>query len=205
MTRIDQRTALAVLTRPRLIEIGAAFDLDLPPRLRKSDLVEALAGARRASLPRVLAQLKRDELKAVCRALGVDDSGRSKAVIVDRILSQGDGSGKRRAAPPGEEMETMTRAELVEAVAGAIGLPKTQAEVAVGTALDSIVEALQSGSTIELRGFGSFGLRRRGPRTGRNPRTGAKVEVPAKRVPFFKPSKALHSLLNSTTAASRGR
>lgn len=198
MTRIDQRTALDALTRPRLLEIGAALDLDLSPRLRKSELVDALAGSRRASLQRILDQLKRDELKAICRAVGLDDSGRTKARLADRILHGGETSGERRNTLPGEALETVTRAELVEAVAGAIGLPKTQAEVAVGTALDSIVEALRSGSTIELRGFGSFGLRRRGPRTGRNPRTGDKVEIPAKRVPFFKPSKALHSLLNSS-------
>jgi integration host factor subunit beta len=193
---IDQRTALDVLTRPRLLEIGAAFDLDLSARLRKSEMVDALAGSRRTSLARILDNLKRDELKAICRTAGIDDSGRTKAAIADRILRHGDGGGRRRR-PSGEaEVETLTRAELVEAVAGAIGLPKTQAEVAVGAALESFVEALRSGSTIELRGFGSFGLRRRGPRTGRNPKTGKKVEVPAKRVPFFKPSKALRTLLN---------
>lgn len=193
---IDQRKALDVLTRPRLLEVGAALDLDLSSRLRKSDMVEALAGSRRTTLARILDCLKRDELKALCRTAGIDDSGRNKADIADRILRHSGVVERRRRAPSDAELETVTKAELVEAVAGAIGLPKTQAETAVSTALGSIVEALRSGSTIELRGFGSFGLRRRGPRTGRNPRTGTKVEIPAKRVPFFKPSKALRSLLN---------
>lgn len=196
MNRIDQRTALDVLTKPRLLEVGTALDVDVSGRQRKSDLVEALASSRRAPFPRILENLKREELKAICRAAGIDESGRTKARLADRILRHGHEPARQRAVPGIEEIETLTRAELVEAVADAIGLPKTQAEVAVSTALDSIVEALRSGSSIELRGFGSFGLRRRGPRTGRNPRTGAKVEIPAKRVPFFKPSKALRSLLN---------
>ena len=63
---------------------------------------------------------------------------------------------------------------------------------------ESMVEALKSGSSIEIRGFGSFGFRDRAPRTGRNPSTGQAVKVPAKRVCYFKPGKVLKStLLNS--------
>ncbi|MCP3960474.1 MAG: integration host factor subunit beta [bacterium] len=81
----------------------------------------------------------------------------------------------------------MTKAELIEAVAAATNVLKQDAERIVATVLDTMVEALQDGSRIELRGFGSFGLRQRGARNGRNPATGEAVEVPPKRVCYFKP------------------
>jgi integration host factor subunit beta len=59
-----------------------------------------------------------------------------------------------------------------------------------------VIGALQSGDKIEIRGFGSFRIRQRNPRIGRNPKTGARVEVPAKKVPYFKPSKELRDLVN---------
>jgi integration host factor subunit beta len=95
------------------------------------------------------------------------------------------------------QQDAMTKAELVEEVAGMTQLTKKHAEIIVNTVLDCIVESLRSGSKIELRGFGSFRVRDRGPRIGRNPKTGAKVDVPAKRIPYFKPGKDLKSLLNS--------
>jgi integration host factor subunit beta len=61
---------------------------------------------------------------------------------------------------------------------------------------DSIVDSLKEGEKIELRGFGSFRIRHRGPRGGRNPKTGDKVQVPAKRIPYFKPGKDLREMLN---------
>ena len=66
--------------------------------------------------------------------------------------------------------------------------------------LGSIVETLHRGERVELRGFGSFRLRRRGPHRGRNPRTGARVDVPSKRVAYFKPGKELQELLNRDPA-----
>jgi integration host factor subunit beta len=69
--------------------------------------------------------------------------------------------------------------------------------VIVQTVLDSIIESLQNGEKVELRGFGSFRLRDRSPRQGRNPKTGEKVQVPAKKVPYFKPGKELKELINS--------
>jgi integration host factor subunit beta len=66
---------------------------------------------------------------------------------------------------------------------------------------DSLVRAIRGGDNIEIRGLGSFRIRERKPRVGRNPKTGAPVEVPAKRVPYFKPSKELKDLVN---AASTG-
>jgi integration host factor subunit beta len=66
----------------------------------------------------------------------------------------------------------------------------------VETLFESIVGALKADDKIEVRGFGSFRTRQRKPRTGRNPKTGESVAVPAKRVPFFKPSKELRDLMN---------
>jgi integration host factor subunit beta len=85
----------------------------------------------------------------------------------------------------------MTKAELVEEVARAAELNKRDAEVIVETVFDSIIGALHGGEKVELRGFGSFRTRERGPRRGRNPKTGEPVDVPAKRVPYFKPGKEL--------------
>ncbi len=92
--------------------------------------------------------------------------------------------------------DAMTKAELVEEVAGMTQLTKKHAEIIVNTVFESIVDSLRVGSKIELRGFGSFRIRNRGPRIGRNPKTGAKVDVPAKRIPYFKPGKELKLLLN---------
>ncbi len=93
--------------------------------------------------------------------------------------------------------DAMTKAELVEEVAGMTQLTKKHAEIIVNTVFDSIVESLRVGHKIELRGFGSFRIRNRGARIGRNPKTGDQVQVPAKRIPYFKPGKELKGLLNS--------
>jgi integration host factor subunit beta len=90
----------------------------------------------------------------------------------------------------------MTKAELIEKVLVSAGLNKKEAEVAVETIFDSIIQSLREGEKIELRGFGSFRLRSRGARVGRNPKTGEKVNVPAKRIPYFKPGKELKELIN---------
>ncbi len=90
----------------------------------------------------------------------------------------------------------MTKAELVDEVARVVQLTKKQAETIVNIVFDSIVESLRAGQKIELRGFGSFRLRSRKSRTGRNPKTGEKVEVPSKKIPYFKPGKELKELIN---------
>lgn len=90
----------------------------------------------------------------------------------------------------------MTKAELVEDVARAAELTKKDAERLVEIVFESIIETLNHGEKIELRGFGSFRIRHRGARTGRNPKTGDKVKVPPKRIPYFKPGKELRELLN---------
>ena len=89
----------------------------------------------------------------------------------------------------------MTKAELVEDVARAAELTKKDAERLVEIVFESIIETLNQGEKIELRGFGSFRVRERGARRGRNPKTGDPVSIPAKRVPYFKPGKELKELI----------
>ncbi len=96
----------------------------------------------------------------------------------------------------------MTKADLVEEVVGACALSKRDAEVIVNTVFSSIIGALENDDKIELRGFGSFRVRRRRPRQGRNPKTGAQVEVPEKRIPYFKPGKELKDLINMASNES---
>ena len=96
---------------------------------------------------------------------------------------------------------TMTKADLVEEVAKVTDLPRKESEVVVETIFEHIIKALQTGDKIEIRGFGSFRTRQRKPRIGRNPKTGDRVEVPAKKIPFFKPSKELKDLVNESAAA----
>jgi integration host factor subunit beta len=90
----------------------------------------------------------------------------------------------------------MTKAELIEEVSRVVEMSRKDSEVIVETIFDSIVRSLRTGEKIEIRGFGSFRTRQRQPRIGRNPKTGTRVEVPAKRIPFFKPSKELKDLVN---------
>jgi len=91
---------------------------------------------------------------------------------------------------------SMTKAALVEEVARVADLTKKHSEVIVDTVFRSIITALRRGEKIELRGFGSFRLRHREPRKGRNPKTGDRVDVPPKKVPYFKPGKDLKELIN---------
>ena len=93
----------------------------------------------------------------------------------------------------------MTKAELVEKVSGQINLTKKQTEVVVNTVFQSITDSLSEGRKVELRGFGSFRVRERNARVGRNPKSGAQVDVPAKRVPFFKAGKELRELVDNNT------
>jgi integration host factor subunit beta len=90
----------------------------------------------------------------------------------------------------------MTKADLVEQVAGEAEMTKKDAEQLVEIIFDSIIGALNKGEKIELRGFGSFRVRERDARKGRNPKTGTAVEIPAKRVAYFKPGKELKEVIN---------
>ena len=95
----------------------------------------------------------------------------------------------------------MTKADLVEEVAKVTELTRKDSEVIVDTLFESVIKALREGDKLEVRGFGSFRVRQRNARVGRNPKTGEKVEVPAKRVPYFKPSKELKDLINEDGTA----
>jgi len=99
----------------------------------------------------------------------------------------------------------MTKADLIEEVAKVAEVTRKDGEVIVETIFDSIVKSLRAGDKIEIRGFGSFRTRQRKPRTGRNPKTGAKVDVPAKTIPFFKPSKELKDMVNDENNAAVSR
>src|SRR5881394_3697217 len=96
----------------------------------------------------------------------------------------------------------MTKADLVNDVANAAELTKKDAERLVEIVFESIIESLNQGKKIELRGFGSFRVRERGARRGRNPKTGDPVSIPAKRVPYFKPGKELKELINEHVVTS---
>ena len=91
----------------------------------------------------------------------------------------------------------MTKADLIEQVAQLVEVTRKDSEVIVETIFDSVVRSLRAGDKIEIRGFGSFRTRKRQGRIGRNPKTGDRVEVPAKTIPYFKPSKELKDLVNS--------
>src|SRR6202050_428131 len=99
-----------------------------------------------------------------------------------------------------ERRSTMTKADLIDEVSRLAELTRKDSEVIVETIFDSVVRSLRAGDKIEIRGFGSFRTRQRKPRMGRNPKTGEKVEVPAKKIPFFKPSKELKDLVNEGIA-----
>jgi integration host factor subunit beta len=92
----------------------------------------------------------------------------------------------------------MTKADLVNDVSNAAELTKKDAERLVEIVFESIIDSLNRGEKIELRGFGSFRVRERGSRRGRNPKTGAAVNIPAKRVPYFKAGKELKELINES-------
>lgn len=83
----------------------------------------------------------------------------------------------------------MTKAELIEEVSRVVETTRQDSRLIVEAIFDGMARALRRGDKIEIRGFGIFGTRLRQPHVGRNPKTGARVEVPAKRVPYFKPSK----------------
>jgi len=187
MARIDPRGALDTLPSERLYEIAARFQLDSSASQDKSALVHLLTSSHHVPFRRILEVLRSDELRAICRATGIDDSGREQAVIADRIL--------RRS--PVVDVETFTKADLIDDVAAATNLLTQDVERIVSAVLATMTEALKAGESLELRGFGSFRFRERAARVGRNPKTGASVSVPPTRVCYFRPGKALLEIVNS--------
>ena len=94
----------------------------------------------------------------------------------------------------------MTRSDLVEELAAKFGqITQRDAEFAVKAILEAMNDALARGHRIEIRGFGSFSVNYRPPRMGRNPRSGESVAIPEKKVPHFKPGKALHLAVDQRT------
>jgi integration host factor subunit beta len=94
----------------------------------------------------------------------------------------------------------MTRSDLVDALAARFTqLGQRDAELAVKAILETMSEAMVKGHRIEIRGFGSFSVNHRAPRMGRNPRSGESVAIPEKRVPHFKPGKALREEVDTRT------
>ncbi|MBC8554775.1 MAG: integration host factor subunit beta [Candidatus Brocadiales bacterium] len=91
----------------------------------------------------------------------------------------------------------MTKADLVDKVAHKIKLNKKQAEDVINALINSISDSLSEGGKVEIRGFGSFRIRERNARTARNPKSGEMVEVPAKKVPFFKAGKELRAMVDA--------
>ncbi len=92
----------------------------------------------------------------------------------------------------------MIKADLVNKISRDLNIPKQEAEEGVNLFFNTIKDAILRGEEIEIRGFGSFRLRKRTSRAGRNPRTGEPVKVPPKRVLYFKPSKLLKDSINRT-------
>ncbi len=98
--------------------------------------------------------------------------------------------------------KNVTKNELVIRLVAECPVPlgRHEAEIVVDTVIDELVHAIQNGERIELRGFGSFRIRSRAARKGRNPKTGATVMVPPKRAVYFRPGKDLKALLNLPSA-----
>jgi integration host factor subunit beta len=96
---------------------------------------------------------------------------------------------------------SLKRTDLIDQVAELLQIPRKEATVIVELILDSIVGALGRREKVEIRGFGSFRTRQRQSRIGRNPKTGARVEVPPKTIPYFKPSKELRELVQRMASA----
>lgn len=97
-----------------------------------------------------------------------------------------------------KDRHTVTKAEIVEEISRLIEMKRTESEEIVEIIIQSIINALRKKDKVEIRGFGSFRTRQRRGRIGRNPKTGEKVEVPPKTIPYFKPSKELKDLVNQT-------
>jgi integration host factor subunit beta len=108
-------------------------------------------------------------------------------------------TGQGKAGLPFRHSDFLAQHErLTEEVYQAIGLPSKESDTVVRTILDSIVRSLHTCNKVEIRGFGVFNTRQRGGRIGQNPKTGARIEVPPKSIPFFKASKELRELVEKT-------
>ncbi len=90
----------------------------------------------------------------------------------------------------------MNKAELVDAIASKTGSSKKAAEASLNATIEAISASLKKGDKVQLVGFGSFEVRKRAARKGRNPQTGAEIKIPASKAPVFKAGKALKETVN---------
>ena len=97
----------------------------------------------------------------------------------------------------------MTKANIVDQVASATGLTKRDTAAVVDGFLSSVIDALSTNQHVEIRGFGTFKVVKRARRVGRNPRTGEEVEIVARAMPVFKPSRALKLKINDACSVSQ--
>lgn len=96
----------------------------------------------------------------------------------------------------------MTKADIVDLIADGTGLTKLETEAVVDGFIITVMQALEAGRAVELRGFGSFRVRERAPRVARNPQTDEPIEVPRQFVPTFKPSHEFRRVVNDTRIAA---
>ena len=136
-------------------------------------------------------------VRGECRIVGKHRKGVEAGVQSTELQTGVRGSDIHRVTifRDATRVRRLTRSELTEGVYQAIGVPLKESDVVVCTILDSIVRSLRAGERVEIRGFGTFNMRERRARIARNPKTGARVEVPTKRIPFFKPGKELRELV----------
>src|SRR4029453_74812 len=127
----------------------------------------------------------------------------SRAVYALPVRRRVAGVPATMTPPPIKEM-SMTKAELVDQVATTVDLSKSQTEAVLTQCLQAIMDALQAGESVELRGFGRFHPAPRPPRAGRNPRTGETIPIPAKAVPTFTAGKAFQERVQPSAAAAGG-
>jgi integration host factor subunit alpha len=99
--------------------------------------------------------------------------------------------------------KTLTRADLAEALVEKVGLPRNESQELVELVLREISNALVSGETVKLSSFGSFGIREKGERIGRNPKTGEEVPITPRRVLVFRPSNIMKERINAGLSQSR--
>ena len=120
MAQPSKRSALTTLTRVRLLELADLFVLDLPRATAKGDIIEALAHSKRASFGKLLDALKREELKDICRAHDLDDGGREKSTIRDRLLGiatdESPAPAEPAPPPPGPTTEEKLLMEIRDAL-----------------------------------------------------------------------------------------
>ncbi len=93
-------------------------------------------------------------------------------------------------------MSSVTRADIANKIAAATGLSKVETEAVVEGFIHCVIESLKDNKNIEIRGFGTFKVKERQPRTARNPKTGAKVDLKRRFVPMFKVSKEFKKIVN---------